>query len=156
MRWLSVLALLLLVCTACEKPPEPAPPETLEDVLRAMASAVAGQAPRKILDRVGHDFVTRDGLDFGGVQALVLEFLTREQRYEAEIESLVIEEAAERGVAGEPARRVRATVRFAPAGSFEATRYRLDLVFRQRLGRWMASSGSYQRLSRGSDEAEQG
>lgn len=150
MRRICVLAAPVLLCLACG--PAPAPPETeiLEVVLQTMASAVGSQSPRTILERVGHDFSTPDGIDFGGVQALVLEFLMRDLHYEAEIESLQIEDAPDQTSGDEPARRVRAIVRFtgsAEAGRSWASRYRLDLVFRQQLGQWTARSASYERLT---------
>ena len=109
-----------------------------------MAAAVSSREPQKILSHVAYDFEADDGLDFAGVQALVFEFLVRDQVYAAEVEELTLDPTT-----SDAERSVHALVRFMPADAPEPwARYRIEARFSRMGESWAARSGHYQRVDR--------
>lgn len=140
-----LLAAALGGCGAGTAPAEPALRQVIDEIIRA----IERKDPGAVLEHVDYRFEESGGLRYPDVEALVLNFLLREEAIGARLEEVRILAPEADG-----SQRVRATVRFAagtrlgdragppPAGS---VRYRFDLVFRQTGAVWQAVGGAYAR-----------
>ena len=155
-RWI-LAPLTALALLGCRTEPSPPVEQELRRALEDMVDAIEAGDPERLMHYVAFDFSEEGGLDYAGVQSLVMTFLLAPQPPGARLENFSVEPVAssEKGE-GEEVRQVRVQLLFTRATSLRdpyrsvppgAVRYEIDLGFTRRPRGWQAVRGRYSRLS---------